>query len=287
MNKERNTVVHYNDISLFLVLIPFINALNYYLTYSHISFNWHTAITFVIDTLQGFAAWTIIRNIVKQLDKKLPYSSKPLKRILLQIAVTSLAGLGVIIVTTEIINAIAKPTPVPSSFYSFDIFIFLIWFFVINGIYIGLYYYTVWNESERLRQEEVKMRELEKNIHEEEKKIRQEGFMVKQGKQNINIPFSDIAGLYIEGEYAVLVTRQGKKHLLDESLDKVEKSLPSEIFFRLNRQYILHRSIVTGYERSENSKINIFVKATDHFPTTIPVSRTKAPAFKLWFHPDN
>jgi len=279
MNKERKAdAVNYRDIPLFLLLIPCINALNYYLTYSHIPFNWYTAMTFTIDTFQGYAALFLVRYIIIKLDEKFPYSPKPLKRIAVQLILTSAAGLSIIIITTEIINWIAKDTPVPANFYKIDIFIFLIWFFVINGIYIGLYYYTVWNESEKLRLEE-------KEIREEEKKSRQDGFIVKQGKQNLNIPFSDIVGLYIEGEYSVLVTKHGRKHLLDQSLDKVEKVLPEEAFFRLNRQYILHRTIITGFERAENGKINAFVTDTPYLPTTIQVSRTKAPAFKNWFHP--
>ena len=57
--------VNYRDVPLFLVLIPCINALNYYLTYSHIAFNWHTVLTFTIDTLQGYAAWLAIRAIIR------------------------------------------------------------------------------------------------------------------------------------------------------------------------------------------------------------------------------
>lgn len=41
-----NAAYKYDDISLFLVLIPLINAFNYYFTYSHISFSWFTFTTY-------------------------------------------------------------------------------------------------------------------------------------------------------------------------------------------------------------------------------------------------
>lgn len=272
MTKEfPQSPVVYKDIRLFLLLIPFINVLNYYLTYTNIPFSWWTALTFTIDTLQGYAAWWLIRSIILYFDIRLPYEPNPLKRILIQLFVTSLAGLSVIIITTEIINAIARDTPVPVSFYKFDIFIFLIWFLVVNGIYIAWHYYLLWNASEKLRTEE--------------KKVRQDGFMVKQGKQNQNIPMTEIAGFYIEGEYAILLTTNYKKHLLDQSLDKVEKQLPAEFFFRLSRQYILHRKMIRGFETGENGKINILVIATESLPAIIQVSRLKAVAFKRWFKP--
>ncbi|GEO09255.1 LytR/AlgR family response regulator transcription factor [Segetibacter aerophilus] len=274
MKKEGTDIrIVYNDVPLFLLLLPFINALNYYLTYTNISFNWHTALTFTIDTLQGYAAWWTIRSIIIHLDRKLPHQPKPVKRILIQLLVTSMAGLAVIIITTEIINAIAKDTPVPSDFYKYDIFIFLIWFFVINGIYIGLHYYKLWHESETQRNHE--------------KRLRKEGFIIKQGKQHLNIPFSEIASVYLAGEYAMLLTVGSKKHLLDQSLDNVEKQLPVEHFFRLNRQHILHRKMITGFERAENGKLNILVVNTHHPSVPLQVSRTKASAFKAWFNAQN
>src|SRR6516164_7659791 len=69
--------IEYRDIILFLILIPFINALNYYLTYNNINFNGHTLMTFSIDTCEGYAAWWGIRLVVKYLDKRMPYASNP------------------------------------------------------------------------------------------------------------------------------------------------------------------------------------------------------------------
>jgi DNA-binding LytR/AlgR family response regulator len=214
-------------------------------------------------------AWWTIRVIILQLDKTLPYSTKPLRRIGIQLVLTTAGALAVIIITTELINWVAKDSPVPSSFYTFDIFIFVIWFFVVNGIYIGLHYYNLWNESEKLRGEE--------------KKIRQEGFTVRKGRQSLNILFPEIAGIYVEGDYAVLITRNKNKYLLDQSLDKAEKLLPSELFFRLNRKYILNRDMITGFERLENSKLNIILSPTGFLPDSIQMSRIKAPAFKNWY----
>ncbi len=265
--------VDYHDIKLFLILIPLINALNYYLTYTNIAFSWHTALTYFVDTLQGYAAWFTIRSIILLLDQRMLYTSNPLKRIIAQLVLTSLAGLAVIILSTEILNWILKGTPMPASFYRFDIFIFLIWFFVINGIYIGIYYYQQMRFAEQMRREE--------------KKVRSEGFLTRSGKQQINIPFAEAAGIYVEGDYAILVTTAGRKHLLDQSLDRVEESLPEEMFFRINRQYILNRNMIRGFVRAENSKINILVKASDYLPDSMQMSRTRAPAFKTWFRSEN
>ncbi|MBI5370826.1 MAG: LytTR family transcriptional regulator DNA-binding domain-containing protein [Sphingobacteriales bacterium] len=176
-----------------------------------------------------------------------------------------------IILLTELVSWIARGRPALYNFYTFDLFIILIWFFVLNGIYIGLHYYHVWQQSEHQRQEE--------------KKLRSGGFTVRLGDQNLLIAFNEIAGFYSEGGYTYLQTLTNKKYLTVLSLDKTEKLLPEESFYRLNRQYILHRNAVTGFKRAGDGKLEISVKTAGAIPDLISVSRTKAADFKKWFQP--
>ena len=262
----------YHDVKFFLVAIAFISAFNYYLTYSNIRFNWFLIITYTIDTVQGWLAWWAVRSIIIYLDKKLPYAHQPLKRILIQLVVTTIAGLLIIILLTELVSWIARGRAVPISFYLFDVFIFIIWFIVINGIYIGMHYYAEWKQSEIRRQEE--------------KKLRMGGFTVKHGNQNILVAFADILGFFVEDGYTILLTWQNKKYFPDKSLDKIEDVLPGELFFRLNRQYIVHRNALTGFKRTGDGKIDVLVNGPENFPKAIPVSRTRAVNFKTWFQND-
>lgn len=261
----------YKDVKLFLWLIPAINIVNYYLTYTHFRPFWRLAATFTIDTLQGYIAWFFIRTLIRWLDKKIPYEQNTLKRIATQLILTIVAGSGAIILLTEAENWLATSKPVPRSFYTTDIFIISIWIFVINGIYICLHYYWQWQVSEQRRKEEAA--------------IKSGGFKVSAPKKDLLFSFEDIGGFYIDGDYSVVVTMEKKKFFVDSSLDKVEQTLPGTYFFRLNRQYIVHRQLVTGYEKGDNGKLNVLLKEMDHFPPTIPVSRTKAPVFKSWILP--
>ncbi|HEX6172114.1 MAG TPA: hypothetical protein VFZ33_20665, partial [Chitinophagaceae bacterium] len=87
----------YNDVKFFLVAIAFISAFNYYLTWSNIKLNWYLVYTYTIDTIQGWLAWWAVRSIIIYLDKKMPYGNRPLKRILVQLFLTTTAGLLIII----------------------------------------------------------------------------------------------------------------------------------------------------------------------------------------------
>jgi hypothetical protein len=260
---------YHPDVALFLVAIPFISAFNYYLTYSNIRLSWFLLMTFAIDTAQGYAAWLAVRSIILYLDKKWPYGDKPYYRIVFQLIITTIAGLAIISALTELVSFIAKGKSAPLSFYTFDLFIISIWFFVINGIYVGLYYYNTWRNW--------------RAAQENENRKRSEGLIVRHGNQDLKISFDELAGFYVDGEYVVASHLKGRKYYLDQSLDKTEKNLPFDIFFRVNRQYILNRQMISGFRRMENGKLQVMLHPREGFPQEIPVSRIKAVAFKSWF----
>jgi hypothetical protein len=271
MNESRKANPYHPDVALFLILIPFISAFNYYLTYSSIKLSWFLLLTFSIDTIQGYAAWWGVRTFILFLDKKFPYGNKPLTRIIGQLISTCFIGLLIISFLTELVSWIARGKSVPLNFYTTDLVIISIWFFVMNGIYVCLYYYNEWQRSESQRAEE--------------NRVKEGGLMVTLGKLNIKLNFEEISGFFVDGEYAVACHVNGKKYYMDQSLDKIEKTLPS-FFFRLNRQYIVHRQLVSGFKRGENGKLEVLLNENETLPTEVSVSRTKAASFKGWFQPD-
>ncbi len=231
----------------------------------------------------GYIAWLLIRAVILYLDKKLPYQPHFAKRLLVQLILTIVACLTPIILLTELVNWLATDKPVPSSFYRTDIFIFVIWVFVTNGIYIGIYFYRQWQLAEKGKQQNLLLLQEQKKMRQEESRIQQEGFTVKLGKKDMNLAFDEIRAIYVDGDYTVTCDMDGKKYFMELSLDKLEKTVPSKWFFRINRQYILHRQSIAGFERIENGKLNVLVKPVDTLPSLIVISRLRAPAFKEWF----
>ncbi|WP_051947425.1 LytTR family DNA-binding domain-containing protein [Muricauda sp. MAR_2010_75] len=259
---------YYPDIPLFLVLIPFISAFNYYLTYANVKFDWWFAFTYTLDTLIGYAAWLAVRRIILWLDKKIVYTQFA-KRVTLQFLLTTFAGLFIISFLTELSSLIVKGKWAHSSFYNYDLFIIAIWFFFINAIYVMIHYYYQWQGTAQ----QVLL----------EKQKLQTGFLVREGKNENRIPFENITGFSVESEYVVLYTMDGKQYFLDTPLEKIASELPSNLFFRLNRQFIAHRDQIMGFIKLENGKISVSLVEESALPSEIPVSRTKAPAFKRWF----
>lgn len=258
------------DIWIFLVVIPLISAFNYYLTYSNIQWNGFLLLTFSVDTAQGYLAWLIVRRLIFWLDRVMPLGPKPAKRIMFQVILTTIAGLSFIILTTEMVSLIAKGRPAIPEFYTMDVFIISIWFLVINGIYIGLYYYHTLSEFQA--EKSVSLQGFP-------------GFPVKSGNRELLIPASEVAALKIEEEYVLLFTVNGKKYFLDESLDFWEKNVPDFEFFRLNRQTIVHRQILMGFNKLDHGKLEAELGPNSFLDLELGISRAKAPAFRAWFMP--
>lgn len=260
------------EIKLFIIAIPLINAFNYYLTYDNIQLNGRMLFTFTLDTVQGFVAWGAIHLIIRYLDKKIPFEHNLSKRIFTQILLTTFTGIFLIVVMTLIAHQFFGKGAIPLSFFTFDILIISVWFLVINGVYISLYFYRQWKQAETLRSEESR--------------IRSDKFKVTSGKQEIHLNYADIALFIVDGEYITVNSVTGKKYLTDQSLDKIEKITPAELFFRVNRQCLIHRNSIEGFERGDNGKLILVTSVRLQTSEPLTISRTKAAAFRQWFRPE-
>ncbi|PRX55099.1 LytTR family DNA-binding domain-containing protein [Flagellimonas meridianipacifica] len=266
---KKHTSPYYPDIPLFLVLIPFISGFNYYLTYTNVQFNWWFVFTYTLDTLTGYVAWLGARKVILWLDHKMPYVDGFIKRVTIQFLLTTIVGLFIISFLTELSSLIVKGKWAHPSFYSHDLFIISIWFFVINAIYIMIHYYYKWQGTE----EKVKSEKEKLNT----------GILAKEGKMEVRVPFSNILGFSVEKDYVAVFTNTGKQYFLDSTLEKISSKLPEKLFFRLNRQYVVNRNTITGFQRRENGKLSVTLTDNPSIPQEIMVSRTKAPTFKRWF----
>jgi DNA-binding LytR/AlgR family response regulator len=272
MDKQTFNKLYSPDIRIFGVAIPLISAFNYYLTYTNIQLNGFLLLTFIIDTLQGYIAWWVVRSIIFRLDTTMPYTSGLLKRLVVQVLLTLLAGMGIIISLTELVSWIARGKSAHISFYSMDIFIISIWFLVINGIYMGIYFYRQWQMAEATKKIAVP---------------KAGSIQVKTGNTTLLVPFEEIACCFVDGEYVKMVTISSKSYFLSQSLNRLEDQLPPSLFFRLNRQCMLHRQAISGFKRLDNGKLEVQIQNPGKLPLELTISRTKAVAFKGWFLPGN
>ncbi len=92
----------------------------------------------------------------------------------------------------------------------------------------------------------------------------------------------DIAWFFSSNKTTSACTFNNEHHVIDQTLEKLDGQLDPTLFYRVNRQFILHIDCITKIENWFNGKLVVKTKpATDE---KIVVSRDKARAFKEWIN---
>jgi hypothetical protein len=105
---------------------------------------------------------------------------------------------------------------------------------------------------------------------------------VFKGSKSILIDHSNIAIIYVADKIVWLTTVEFESFQTNFSLASLIKELSPELFFRLNRQVIISRKIIKGYNKLDYQKLEVL--ADDRIPSeaNLIISKYNAPNFKKW-----
>ena len=104
-------------------------------------------------------------------------------------------------------------------------------------------------------------------------------FLVKVGERYKSVQVNDINFFYIKERCNFLGTYQGKHYAVDYSLDKIEKLVDPERFFRVNRNFIVNFSAIKDIIAFSSSRLKLLV---DKYEEEVLVSRERVTDFKNW-----
>lgn len=108
-----------------------------------------------------------------------------------------------------------------------------------------------------------------------------ERFAVNVGRSVTLIPVAEIA-LFIKEELIYVINREGKKFMTDfRSLDEVQELIDPSLFYRANRQHLIHLPFIESYRSDDTFKLT--VKMRDIKLNDIIVSKERAAHFRKWF----
>lgn len=105
-------------------------------------------------------------------------------------------------------------------------------------------------------------------------------FVIKVGEHLRSIEVSDILFFYSEEKVTFCQTREGRKHILDFTLDQLEGVVNPDFFFRISRKYIVHSGAIQDMISFTNSRLKIVLKTSDD--KDVIVSRERVQDFKSW-----
>lgn len=131
------------------------------------------------------------------------------------------------------------------------------------------------NDAQYLQQ----VKELFSNFN--QGKQYKERFAVHIGRSVTLVPVEDIA-LFLKEELIYLINREGNKFITDfRSLDEVEELVDPKIFYRVNRQHLVHLPSIESYRGDDTGKLTLKLRAVK--TNELIVSKEKAAEFKKWF----
>jgi len=105
-------------------------------------------------------------------------------------------------------------------------------------------------------------------------------FIVKTGETIDSIPIEDIHHFETKESLTSLLTKNGKRYIVDYTLEELEALLQPQNFFRINRKIILHIQAIKKVKNYSNSRL--IVSADRIQGDEQIVSRERVVEFKKW-----
>ncbi|MGB1206468.1 MAG: LytR/AlgR family response regulator transcription factor [Chitinophagales bacterium] len=105
-------------------------------------------------------------------------------------------------------------------------------------------------------------------------------FLTQYRDKSLVIETKNIVLFSIKYETVFVYTHQGKKYPLYKKLDYFESVCNPKLFYRINRQMLVHKKAITSFEPYANRKILLHL--TISFSEKAIVSRLKVSKFKKW-----
>lgn len=105
-------------------------------------------------------------------------------------------------------------------------------------------------------------------------------FLVKKGHQLISLPVSEIRYFYSKDKLSFAKTLSGKDFVLDFTMGELEKLVSPDLFFRVNRQYIISHAAISKVVVWFHGKLKLEVQPDN--TSEIIISRERVNGFKTW-----
>lgn len=105
-------------------------------------------------------------------------------------------------------------------------------------------------------------------------------FLVKFGEKIQSIPAGEVAFFFSESKVTYLQTKEGKRYILDATMEQTEAMVDPKSFFRLNRKFLATITSISDIITYSNSRLKVIL--TNCQNQDILISRDKVADFKAW-----
>ena len=105
-------------------------------------------------------------------------------------------------------------------------------------------------------------------------------FLVKSGRYFTSISTQDIAYIMAQNKLNYLIDHAGKKYLIDQNLDQIQKQLNPHEFIKINRNYIVSFKSIEKFESYFNNRLLLTLNPQPS--EDVLVNRSYLNAFREW-----
>jgi DNA-binding LytR/AlgR family response regulator len=137
------------------------------------------------------------------------------------------------------------------------------------------------NKLKSLREQFSQHTEISPLVQQFGKKSYKDRFLVRMGNHIHSIPTESIGYFYAEGRDVYLKRTNGKKYLIEYTLESLEELLDPKQFLRTNRSFIVHINAIEDVVVYANRRLKLTLNPKAE--SELIVSREKVVQFKLWF----
>lgn len=107
-----------------------------------------------------------------------------------------------------------------------------------------------------------------------------ERFVIKVGEHLKSVEVKEILFFFSLEKTTFAQTKDGRKHILDFTLDQLEGLLNPEQFFKINRKYLVSVTSIQDMISHTNSRLKLVLKTSDD--ADVIVARERVQEFREW-----
>ncbi|RRA99891.1 LytR/AlgR family response regulator transcription factor [Larkinella rosea] len=273
---------------LLLILVPVLATIASHVVFYR-RFPWQTDYRFPIAyfltvTTVILSYWSVNLLIFSLLDRRLPFSYHPTRRIGRQILLGGLATLLTFsVVFPGAIRLYSGFWPNSVQLTS-GIFVCITIATLINGGYVGLYLLQAFRLEKQQAAEELNGKLA--NLQQSARPVLDAAVLIDTGARQLRFRPEEIAYFFSTQGVVLLVKTDGQQLTTNyNSFSKLESRLPAHHFFQLNRQFIVSVQAVRSVQDDSNRKLIVTLTPSLHknqLAETVMVSRYRNLEFRKW-----
>ena len=107
-----------------------------------------------------------------------------------------------------------------------------------------------------------------------------ERFVVKVGEHLKSIEVAEILFFFSLEKTTFAQTKDGRKHILDFTIEQLDGLINPDRFFRINRKYLVAADSIQDMISYTNSRLKLVLKTSDD--NDVIVARERVQEFKDW-----